>query len=134
MVDVGLAQLDKLIGGEESSWHEYNLELASNLLGQFSHDDWINLQQSVFSHPPYLQERCAEAVGHLGNEGGEGVLISLLTSPSMQVAAIAVSQLDDMNISLPKIFENKLMEILDYVSAKKSLRRDDVLSVMLRLV
>ena len=121
------------MGDEGSFWHDYNLERASELLEQFSAVTWRLLDGSVSQHPQYWQERCAEAIGYKENENGIPVLIKLLQSPHISVAAIAASELDNMSIRLPRIFLSRLSEILNELEKMKSSRCEDVGNLIRRL-
>ena len=133
MNDSVLADFERSMGDEGSFWHDYNLDVASEILDQFSADTWSVLNGSVFVHPQYWQERCAESIGYRDNENGIEVLITLLQSPQILVAAIAASELDNMSVRLPKSFSNRLSEILDELMKQKSSRCEDIKNLICRL-
>lgn len=134
MTETTLAEFEKSIGDEKSFWNDYNLQVSSELLAQFSISDWVDLKQAIFDRPQYWQERCAEAIGYGEYKNGVGLLISFIESQYMSVAAIAASELDNMSISLPKVFGNRLLEILEYLDGNGSSRCDDVQKLIARLV
>ena len=134
MTETTLTEFDKSIGCEESFWNDYNLEVSSELLDQFSISDWEDLKQAILTRPKYWQERCAEAIGYMENKNGVDLLISFLESPYMSVAAIAASELDNMSISLPRVLEKRLLEILKYLEENNGSRREDVQELIFRLV
>jgi len=122
-----LSKFERLLGDEASPWFEYNLEMASESLNEFSAEDWRQLESRVLSFSACVQERCAEAVGDTGNDAGVGVLTTLLaSSPYLDVAAIAASQLDDLQVELPVSLHSKLQQLLDQLRAQHSTRADDV--------
>ena len=53
MLETNLTKFEKALGEEASFWHDYHLEVASELLGEFSEDDWTALEQAVLAHPLY---------------------------------------------------------------------------------
>jgi hypothetical protein len=128
-----LAEFDKSLGAEASFWHDHNLEVASELLDQFSSDDWDALQRGLLARPPYWQERCAEAIGYEENEDGIDALIALLGSPHLSAAAIAASELDNMAVRLPAAHQPKLLAIQAYLQQQQSSRCDDVQNLLDRL-
>jgi hypothetical protein len=125
---------ERLLGEEGSPWYEHNLEMASESLGQFTVEDWLDLQSRVLSFSACVQERCAEAVGDFGSTDGVGVLTALLAStPHLDVAAITASQLDDMEVELPVSLEGRLQHLLDQLNAEHSTRAEDVQRLATRL-
>jgi hypothetical protein len=134
MTETTLAEFEKSIGDEGSFWHDYNLQVSSELLAHFSINDWADLKQVILDRPRYWQERCAEAIGYMENTDGVDLLISFLESPYISVAAIAASELDNMSISVPKVFGNRLSEILEYLQKNGSSRCDDVQRLIARQV
>ena len=133
MTETKLVEFDKSIGAEESFWHDYNLQISSELLDQFSINDWTDLKQIIFERPQYWQARCAEAIGYLDNKSSVDMLISFLESQYLSVAAIAATELDNMSISLPRGSENRLLEILDFLKGNRSSRCDDLQRLIARL-
>jgi hypothetical protein len=126
-MDEALSNFERLLGSEASPWLEYSLEMASEALNEFTIVGWHGLQSKVLSFSACLQERCAEAVGDFGSKDGVSVLISLLaSSPYLDVAAIAASQLDDMGITLPASLRGRLQDLLDQLTARHSTRAEDV--------
>ncbi|SFG50058.1 hypothetical protein SAMN05518865_11325 [Duganella sp. CF458] len=122
-----LSEFERLLGDETSPWFEYNLEMASESLSAFVSEDWRGLQSKVLSFSACVQERCAEAVGDFGSNDGVAALTTLLaSSPYLDVAAIAASQLDDMEIELPLSLRGKLQQLLDQLMARHSTRAEDV--------
>lgn len=120
-------EFERLLGSEASAWFEYNLELASESLGAFTSEDWRDLRSKALSFSACVQERCAEAVGDFGTNDGVAVLMTLLaSSPCLDVAAIAASQLDDMEIKLPFTLQGRLQQLLDQLKARHSTRAEDV--------
>ena len=71
------------LGVEDGAWHEYNLQVAAEVLSEFSAGDWENLQAVVLSKPAYWQERCAEAAGDIESDESVQILTMLLGSPYM---------------------------------------------------
>lgn len=134
MTQQAMDSFEKALGSEQSSWHEYNLECASEVLAQFSISDWTDLKATVLSKPFFLQERCAEAVGVSENSLGVPVLTALLESSNHLVASVAASELDNMSISLPLQFESKLRRLLDYLNRSNSPRSKDVQRLIDNLV
>lgn len=134
MTETTLIEFEKSIGFEDSFWHDYNLQISSELLSQFSKNDWTDLKQVIFARPKYWQERCAEAIGYMENKNGVDLLILFLESQYMSVAAIAASELDNMSISLPREFGNRLFEIHKYLKENGSSRCDDLEELIARLV
>lgn len=126
MNERAVVEFEKLLGTEGSPWFEYTLDMASEYLAEFTPLDWSQLQSRALSMSECVQERCAEAVGDTGSEDGVGVLTALLTSPYLDVAAIAASELDDMSIALPISFKDKLLQLLGDLKAQQSTRSDDV--------
>ncbi|HEY0589517.1 MAG TPA: hypothetical protein VGD52_25550 [Pseudoduganella sp.] len=127
MSDRALSEFERLLGDETSPWFEYNLEMASESLNQFTCEDWLDLQSKVLSFSACVQERCAEAVGDFAGNDGVAVLTTLLaSSPYLDVAAIAASQLDDMEIELPLSMRTRLQQLLDHLTAQGSTRAEDV--------
>lgn len=120
------SELDNTIGKEDAFWHDYNLQVSSELLEQFSNNDWRSLQSIALARPLYWQERCAEAIGYLENVNGVNVLIDFLKSPHLSVAAIAASELENMSISLSKDFETRLQDILEHLMSIGSSRCEDL--------
>lgn len=122
-----MSGFERLLGDGASPWFEYNLEMASASLNEFTDEDWRDLQSKVLSFSACIQERCAEAVGDFAGEDGVGVLTMLLaSSPYLDVAAIAASQLDDMQIELPVSIRGRLQQLLDQLTAQRSTRAEDV--------
>lgn len=120
-------KFEKLLGDEKSPWFEYNLEIASESLNEFTPEDWRELECRALSFSACVQERCAEAVGELASDNGVGVLTTLLSSsPYLDVSAIAASQLDDMEIQLPFSLQGRLQQLLDQLTAQRSTRAGDV--------
>ena len=120
-------EFERLLGNESSPWFEYNLEIASEALIEFTSDDWSDLQSRVLSFSACLQERCAEAVGESRSNDGIGVLTTLIMSSScLDVAAIAASQLDDMEVQLPVSLRGRLQQLLDQLTSRHSPRAEDV--------
>ena len=54
------------------------------------------------------------------------MLTAFLDSPHTSVAAIAASELQNMEVALPKSFRNRLVKILEFLKANGSSRCDDV--------
>ncbi|MDM5182197.1 hypothetical protein PO883_34070 [Massilia sp. DJPM01] len=133
MVKAIFAEFDTSLGHEESLWHDYNLEVSSSLLKDFSSDDWIKLKEEIFFHPAYWQARCAEAIGYMENENGVNILIAVINSPHISVAAIAASELDNMKISLPKTYKEKLLQLLKCLQENRDNRIDEVKRLIERL-
>jgi hypothetical protein len=133
MNEAVLMEFDKALGTEESFWHDYHLEVASELLAQFSEQDWQSLEKQMLTRPQYWQERCAEAIGYMDNEEGIPVLTALLDSPHLSVAAIAASELDNMGVALPARLHARLMQIQAYAQTHESTRRDDIDNLIARL-
>ena len=121
-----LLEFDQNLGNEDFSWNEYSLQVAAEVPARFSDADWIELLSVVLSKPRYWQERCAEAIGFLGDRSCIPTLISILGSADMVAASIAASELDDMVVSLPYALEGRLQNILGHLEEQKSPRRDDV--------
>jgi hypothetical protein len=122
-----LSEFERLLGDEASPWFEYNLEMASESLNEFTDEDWRELQSKVLSYSACVQERCAEAVGDFAGNDGVGVLTTLLAStPHLDVAAIAASQLDDMEIELPVSMQGRLQQLLEQLAVQRSTRAEDV--------
>ena len=129
-----LTKFDLSLGSEDSFWHDYNLEVASELLIRITDNDWLVLQELISSRSRYWQERCAEAIGYTANESGVEILITFLNSPHMSVAEIAVTQLDDMSVSLPRTFERRLREILAHLMINRNSRLGDVQNLIRNLL
>lgn len=122
-----MSEFERQLGNESSPWFEYNLELASESLSKFTAEDWRALQYKALSFSACIQERCAEAVGDFGSRDGVGVLTTLLaSSPHLDVAAIAASQLDDMEINLSLALRSRLQHLLDQLTSCHSARAEDV--------
>jgi len=129
-----LSEFERLLGDEASPWFEYNLEMATEPLNEFTDEDWRDLQSKVLSFSACVQGRCAEAVGDFAGEDGVGVLTTLLASSShLDVAAIAASQLDDMEIELPISIQGRLQQALDQLTVQRSTRAEDVQRLIARL-
>ncbi|WP_431476730.1 hypothetical protein [Massilia eburnea] len=129
-----LCEFERLLGNETSPWFEYNLEMASESLNAFSSKNWHDLQSKALSFSACVQERCAEAVGDSGSNDAIGVLTTLLaSSPYLDVAAIAASQLDDMEIKLPVALLGRLQQLLDQLKDRHSTRAEDVQRLILHL-
>lgn len=133
MIKKELNDFSASMGRGDSLWHDYNLDVSSKLLEEFSKNDWMELKKIALSYPQYWQERCAEAIGYMDNENGIELLVCFLNSSYFSVSAIAATELDNMLISLPKYFESRLMEILEYLQKKQSPRFDDVQKLITRL-
>lgn len=133
MNEAVLMEFDKSMGSEESSWHDYHLEVASAVLSRFSEHDWKTLENNILARPPYWQERCAEAIGYMDNDEGVEALTRFLESPHLSVAAIAASELDNMEITLPAKLRGRLLRIQEYVDANESTRRQDIQNLIARL-
>ena len=118
------------IGLEDSSWQEYNLQKASEILSTFQENDWKWLLQSAIGKPIYWQERCAEASGDCESGNSVEVLISLLNSKSILVSAISASELDNMGVILNKKQRGRLNEILNALVLQNSPRQQDVLRLL----
>lgn len=122
-----MSKFERLLGDETTSWFEYNLDLASESLNGFTSEDWRYLQSKALSFSACVQERCAEAVGDFGSNDGVCVLTALLaSSPYLDVAAVAASQLDDMEIELPLALRPRLQHLLDHLTTRHSTRAMDV--------
>lgn len=120
-------EFERLLGSEASAWFEYNLEMASESLGTFTSEDWSDLESKALSFSACVQARCAEAVGDFGTNDVVAVLTTLLVSSTyFDVAAIAASQLDDMEIELPFTLHGRLQQLLDQLKARHSTRAEDV--------
>lgn len=115
-----------LLGGIDAGWHERSVEMAAEVLADFSDDDWVYLAEYIKASQKHLQERCAEAVGESEIRCGIPVLLSLVNSKSVQVSAIAASQLDDLNAIVPIEYKARLEEVLKYLDSQKSSRKEDV--------
>lgn len=133
MTETNLTDFEKSLGEEASFWHDYHLQVASELLGKFTERDWASLEKVILARPLYWQERCAEAIGYLDNEEGVPVLTAFLDSPHMSVAAIAASELHNMAVSLQKTFQSRLVKILEFLKENGSSRTDDVQALIERL-
>ncbi|MEJ7804957.1 MAG: hypothetical protein WKG03_03425 [Telluria sp.] len=133
MNEAVLMEFDKSMGSEESFWHDFNLEVSSELLARFSEHDWKTLEKNILARPLYWQERCAEAIGYMDNEEGVATLTAFLESPHLSVAAIAASELDNMGITLPGTLRSRLLKIQEYVEANESARREDIHNLIARL-
>ncbi len=134
MNDHALSEFERLLGNETSPWFEYNLEMASESLNDFTDEDWHDLQSKVLSFSACVQERCAEAVGDFAGNDSVDVLTTLLeSSPYLDVAAISASQLDDMEIKLPVSLQGRLQQILDLLNAQGSTRAEDVQRLIARM-
>jgi hypothetical protein len=134
MTEKNREDLNNAIGSELSSWHEYNVQMAADILVGFSDEDWIWLNSEVIEKPPYWQERCAEAIGLQENDCGDIVLISLIGVPENQVAAVAASQLDDKEVVLPGKLRARLEALMTYLVAQRSPRASDVGRLLALLV
>lgn len=121
------------LGSEGSLWNDFHLQISSELLEKFSTCDWLSLKRELLVRPVYWQERCAEAIGYLDNQNGVDVLKALLDSPNISVAAIAASELDNMDIGLSFDFKDKLERILISLVEKHSSRSDDVRRLLDRI-
>ncbi|MDQ1816068.1 hypothetical protein RBA41_22475 [Massilia sp. CCM 9210] len=126
MSDRVSAAFERSIGDENSGWHEYNLQVAAEVLSEFSTLDWGNLRAVVLSKPAYWQERCAESVGCIESDESVRTLIILLGSPYKSVSGIVASELDNLSVQLPRVFEHVLRELLTHLEASKSPRSADV--------
>jgi hypothetical protein len=121
-----IAVYENALGAEEGAWHEYNLEIATEVLAEFSPNDWQSLQAIVLLRPAYWQERCAESIGSLESDEGIPILIALLDSPHFPVAAIVASELDNLLVKLPANYERTLQKLLAYLDENSSPRSADV--------
>lgn len=111
---------------EDSGWHEASVDLAARVLSEFSDEDWSWLLESISNRPPYWQERCADAVGTLGDSKGVPVLIKILHCESLDVASIAATQLDDMEVKLPVSYKKKLQQLENFLETQEGSRIEDV--------
>lgn len=133
MHTTALERLERALGTEVSAWHEYNVELAAEIISQFDVSDWGCLQTILMSRPAFWQERCAEAMGYVDNEDSIRTLISLLDTPHMSVAAIAASELDNMSVQLPARLASTLAALLIYLQEHQSPRSEDIRSLLQNL-
>lgn len=121
------------LGRENSMWHDFHLEVSSALLEKFSDDEWAKLRDQVLLRQIYWQERCATAIGYLENERGVDILKDLIDSDHVSIAAIAASELDNMQISLPKSYRTRLLKLLKTLEGRGDNRSDDVQRIIDRL-
>jgi hypothetical protein len=117
---------DALLGTPDSGWQEVSVQFAADKLHDFSPSDWHVLIERVLTKPAYWQERCAEAVGLAEGEFASSLLIRLLNSDHMRVAAIAASELDNMSVKLSSDLRPRLMQIYTHLESQQSPRKDDV--------
>ena len=133
MSETILTEFDISLGSEKSMWHDFHLEISSELLEKFSDEDWNDLRDQVLSRPTYWQERCASAIGYLENKRGVNILKDLIESDQISIAAIAASELDNMQISLPEIYRVRLLNLLKSLQEIRDNRLDDVQRIIDRL-
>lgn len=126
MNDLKLQEFLTAIDGKDSGWQECSVQIAADILAEFSNENWQHLAQQVLSRPAYWQERCAEAVGMSEKESGIPILLSLINSDSMQVSAIAASELDNLDVCIPAENKARLEDLLAYLNSQQSPRNEDV--------
>jgi HEAT repeat protein len=102
------------------------LQFAAEAAAKFSADDWRELQATANLKSATWQERCAEAIGYIEDERSVPTLVVLLQSPSLVVASIAASELENLSAPLPIALESTLKKLLDTLRANRSPRSKDV--------
>jgi hypothetical protein len=117
---------ERALGGPDDGWQEISVQIAADILAEFSELDWRMLLEMAADRPLYWQERCVESVGMSEIAHGIPVLLTLLNSVSFQVSVIAASELENLSVRMPIETKGRLVELLSYLESYPSPRREDV--------
>jgi len=80
-------------------WSDEAIDEAVQYLDNFDISDWDNLNQSLSNKSVEWQTRCAETMSEIAPERGMPVLISLLSSPVVDVLEAVVDSLNSFSQS-----------------------------------
>ena len=132
-----VCDFDEFLRREDFVWLDYIVEIASDILKNFTDSDWVMLAELTKLKPLHWQERCAEAAGSTQSEKAVPLLLWILNmAADEEVSIIAGSQLDDLEVDIPFMYKDRLLSLLSFMgkSIPGHIRRDDIQNLLNRLV
>lgn len=78
---------------QEDYWSDEVVVVVSDLLDQFTADEWMDLGNSWHQHPPNWQKRLGEALAGCLRTEAEGLLVAMIRAPQPEVANAAAESL-----------------------------------------
>lgn len=107
------SDLNRAIGPETSPWHDYNREIAWEVVSRLSAEAWASLSEYASLQPEYWQIRCIDAIGNEVHAHSVEAFKSFLLSDNVEVASMAANALAVDAIVLPKEFEGRLVKLVE---------------------
>ena len=132
-----VSDFDNFLRREDFEWLDYIVEIASDILKNFTDSDWVKLTELIKLKPLHWQERCVEAAGSTQSEKAVPLLLWILNmAADEEVSIIAGSKLDDLEVDIPFMFKGRILSLLSFMDKNipRHIRRDDIQNLLNRLV
>ncbi|PZD93115.1 hypothetical protein DNH61_24875 [Paenibacillus sambharensis] len=115
-------ELDDLLSGETSvdSWYDYGCIIASEILSEFSLEDWEELSKSVANMPLAWQRKLAYCMDSSCNMHELKILLELLNTEDEELFEICIDTLRSFTNPESKQLIAANPSILDRISNLKS--------------